>query len=53
MNTCSLSRRDRDIVPIAEAYLQSDGAVARGLSRDQLFNTCFIDPATQGHISIG
>jgi AraC-like DNA-binding protein len=48
----SIARRGAAIVPIAEAYEQSEGAVARGLSRDSLFESSFIDPKTQAQISV-
>lgn len=38
---------------MSEAYLQSNGAVLRGLSREQLFQSSFIDPSVDGKISVG
>ncbi|QDW40531.1 AraC family transcriptional regulator [Bradyrhizobium sp. KBS0727] len=40
-------------VPISEAYSYSDGAVMRGLSRDELFKQSLLDPHIQTHISLG
>jgi len=48
----SKARRNANIVPISEAYSQSEGAVARGLSRESLFKISFIDPKTQAQISV-
>jgi Arabinose-binding domain of AraC transcription regulator, N-term len=52
MDDGSIAQRGANIVPISEAYLQSEGAVARGLSRDVLFQNSFIDPKAQDHISV-
>jgi len=40
-------------VPISEAYSYSDGAVKRGLSRDELFKQSLLDPNIQTRISLG
>ena len=42
-----------NIVPISEAYMQSEGVVMRGLSRERLFRNSFIDPSAQNPISLG
>jgi AraC-like DNA-binding protein len=40
-------------VPISEAYSYSDGAVMRGLSRDDLFRQSLVDPNVQTRMSLG
>jgi AraC-like DNA-binding protein len=40
-------------VPISEAYSYSNGAVMRGLSRDELFKQSLLDPSIQTRISLG
>lgn len=48
------SERDRlHFVPISEAYAYSDGAVALGLSREELFRKSLVDPGVQTGISLG
>lgn len=53
MDDGSIEHRGAAIVPLSEAYLQSEGAAMLGLSRDRLFESSFIDPTAQAHISIG
>jgi AraC-like DNA-binding protein len=49
----SSSRSQPAFVPISEAYSYSDGAVRRGLSRDELFRRSLLDPNFQNRITLG